>query len=285
MEGIITRANFKDMRVKHHISQADIAKRAGISKGCISDFETKNTGRLTDHIETRKDNEAMIIRALTDMIDEGFRSDLMRGEVMINTKGNYVKAHVMAEDPNDEYLTLMNNIKKYISLNNITCKEFCDMVGVSKRIFEINFNKGRKVTDRFKEKLEKATGWKYEDMISGRINEEDVKMSWIPAPSQKYVKDSETNIFKKYKEVEAITEEKPKEKPEEKSTEAIETFKINIEPKKETECEAKEVQSDSKEINPKYIFENGKCYKEYDVVITKHMMTEISKEEFMKAIN
>lgn len=190
----IDRGNFRQVRLDHAINQQDIAKRAHVSKSTVCHYESRNTGRLGSHVEVRNDTEKMILRALVDLINEGFESINVRGGKLmgsvagtgmstcpkIKSGNNKGKKVFIFSDGDDEYSIFMNNIKHYLQDNDIRIKEFCELIGANKRIFEIGFNKGKKVSDGLKKKIFDATGWTYEQILSGAINKEGNEM-YIPA--------------------------------------------------------------------------------------------------------
>ena len=191
----IDRGNFRQIRLDHAINQQDIAARAHVSKSTVCHYESHNTGKIETHIEVRRDCEKMILRALVDLINEGFEStDVRGGKLMGSVAGTGMstcpglrkgtnkvpKKEFIFSDGDDEYSIFMNNIKHYLQDNDIRTREFCELIGANKRIFEIGFNKGKKVSDLLKKKIFDATGWTYEQILSGAINKEGDKM-YIPA--------------------------------------------------------------------------------------------------------
>lgn len=191
----IDRGNFRQVRLDHAINQQDIAKRAHVSKSTVCHYESRNTGKLEDHVEVKSDTEKMILRALVDLINEGFKSIDVRGGKLMGSvaktgmstcprskSGNGIvpKKEFVLSGEDDEHLIFIDNIKKYLIANDIRTKEFCELIGANKRIFEIGFNRGKPVSEGLKKKIFDATGWKYEDILSGAINKEGNEM-YIPA--------------------------------------------------------------------------------------------------------
>ena len=195
MDCILTRSNFKEMRMKYHINQKDIAKRANVSHACVNRFENKNTGKYFDHVETTKPYELMILRALEDMIDEGYSSEAMHGGV--KNGGKIMGRLNILDNPSTEYSTIINNIKIWLKNNNVSQKEFLDLCGLSGRVFETKVieKRGAHMSEYTKNKIEEATGWKYADILSGAINKEETKMSYIPA--KKFVDNEDKTIDEK----------------------------------------------------------------------------------------
>lgn len=203
---IIDRSNFREVRTQHHISQLDLALKAGVSKSTISTYETKNTSKYSrEHVDTKPETEKALISTLKSMIDNGYRSTFIKSgrptnkELEENYGGRCIRRNertiFLVEGENiSDYFKCINNIKKYCLYNGISLKDFANMIGVSKRIFEYNFNKYRVCfSERLKDLITKATGWTYEDILTGRINKGGEVMNWIPA---KKVSDEELSDVK-----------------------------------------------------------------------------------------
>lgn len=284
----VDRANFRQVRLDHRINQQDIAKRAHVSKSTVCHYESRNTGRLGSHIEIRKDNERMILRALVDMINEGFKSiDVRGGKLMGSVAGTGMstspalregKVNLSLSGEDDEHLIFIDNIRKWLMTNNITIKEFCKFVGANRRILEIDFNRGKPVSEVLKKKIFDATGWRYEDILSGKINEGGEKMKDLETVGEVFDKlDKKTKDYV-YKEVDdainkTLTEEQERYLKQDHKA-ALEAWEKSL-----------GLTGESKETNTRYIYQDGKCFKECDIVTTKHVCIEITRDEFMEGIS
>ena len=255
----ISRHNFKQQRECYSITVKEIADICNLSPQTVINFE-KGSGKYTDTM-SRDYNSDMMINTLRSLI-EG-KLDAMKAR-QLNAISNEVKNDIPVKkeehtkedkrvirtgvfaDSNVPRQKLVDYIKSYCKHNSISTIDFCRMCKINQMFCAPSSAKrdGREfVGIGTLEKVLSATGWKEEQILDGF--KPDIPEKKAPDPVVK---------------------------------ECNEVISFN------SGAKLADLNTANRTItNVKYICENGKFYKEYDVIT--HMKLDISRDTFLKEIS
>lgn len=255
----ISRHNFKQQRECYSITVKEIADICNLSPQTVINFE-KGSGKYTDTM-SRDYNSDMMINTLTSLI-EG-KLDAMKAK-QLNAISNEIKnatpvkkeEHIKKDkkvvrggpfaDSKIPRQKLVSYIKDYCKYNGIGTLDFCSMCKINQVFCSPSAAKRDKrefVSVGTLEKVLSATGWKEEQILDGF--KPDIQEKKAPDPVVK---------------------------------ECNEVISSN------GGAKLADLNSTNRTItNVKYICENGKFYKEYDVIT--HMKLDISKDTFLKEVS
>lgn len=264
---VIERSNFAQNRKSYGITLKEIADKSKISPSVISNYENY-TGQYTQ-TRIRDDNERAIVRALKELIqnkiDETFivpiikkedKGDMVANEITLDELVKETKAKEISATkkfyPGYNKASIVKDLRDYCRSNAITMTEFCKMCGVAHSTMTPSSIKvASTLSENVLLKICKATGWDIERFSKYYVGDKDV----APIPKEK-------------KEEPIITPVTQETKDTLKKNKIIEEL-----PERVGEIKDK-----------KYTFQDGKFYEEYIVVIEQHIRKEISRTEFLSAV-
>lgn len=256
----ISRHNFKQQRECYNITVKEIADICNLSPQTVINFE-KGSGKYTDTM-SRDYNSDMMINTLTSLI-EG-KLDAMKAR-QLNAISNEIKKEEPDEKEKKKKLSgvfeetdiarddVVNYIRSYCRYNNIAMDEFCSMCKINRTFCSPSAMKRDSKYMRIGTltKIFEATGW----------TKEMIKAGFNP--------DTQSKKLEKKVEVAA---------PDPVVKECNEVISSN------GGAKLADLNTTNRTItNVKYVCENGKFYKEYDVIT--HMKLDISRDTFLKEIS
>lgn len=249
----ISRNNFKQQRECYNITVKEIADICNLSPQTVINFE-KGSGKYTDTM-SRDYNSDMMIGTLTSLIES--KLDDMKArhfEAITAVDSSKVddpkkevpekKPYVRRNQSDVKRKDLVNYIRAYCEYNKIPLQEFCVMCKINTLYTSPSQERNA------------ASEYASRTVLSKVVN----ATGW----TSKQIKEG----FKP-------DEEKP-------------AFKLKLVDKKETDIPKhgdlvkKSTDVEKNVTNVRYICENGKFYKEYDII--SHVSKEITMEDFMKEV-
>lgn len=258
----INRSNFKQQRQCYNITVKEIADICNLSSQTVLNFE-KSSGKYTD-TNARDYNSDMMCQTLESLITrklDEIKANNLKAVVEHKETVDISKAEVPEKKPvrrNQSEVKredLVNYIRAYCEHNRIPMKEFCAMCKIS-TVYMCPSTKRNAATEYASitvlSKVVNATGWTTKQIKEGFKPEEK------PAFKLKLVDKKETDIPKHGDIVK-------------KSDDNGGARLSNLNTTNRTIT------------NVKYVCENGKFYKEYDVIT--HMKLDISRDDFLKEIS
>lgn len=262
----ISRHNFKQQRECYNITVKEIADICNLSPQTVINFE-KGSGKYTDTMSRDYNSdmmcqtlESLIIKQLDGIRVKNLKSvieetkpvkkeDLLKKERK-HLGGLYAETDILRTQ-------MVDYIRSYCKHNAIACDEFCSMCKINRAYTTPSASKreGKYVTIGVFNKITAATGWTKEQILSGFKPEKEMafklklvdKENDTPAP---------TDVYK----------------------ECTDVIRSNGGARLSTVSNTNQTIS-----NVKYICEDGKFYKEYDVI--RHVVVDISKEDFLKEVS
>lgn len=254
----ISRHNFKQQRECYSITVKEIADICNLSPQTVINFE-KGSGKYTDTM-SRDYNSDMMINTLRSLI-EG-KLDAMKAK-QLNAISNEIKKEEQtnkkkfggAFDETDIARDdVVNYIRNYCRYNKIAIDEFCGMCKINRQFCSPSSAKiysSKYIRIGTLNRILEATGW----------TKEMIKAGFNPDVQSK----------KPEKKVEAVT-------PDPVVKECNEIISSN------GGAKLADLNTTNRTItNVKYVCENGKFYKEYDVIT--HMKLDISRDTFLKEVS
>lgn len=245
----ISRHNFKQQRECYNITVKEIADICNLSPQTVINFE-KGSGKYTDTM-SRDYNSDMMIGTLTSLIES--KLDVMKARQLEAITNNVKKEEPIKkekkrlggiyEETDIPREKVVEYVIAYCKYNDIPCMEFCAMCKIN-RMFTAPSSAKRD---------------KYYITI-GVLNRILNATGW-----------TKEQILEGFK---------PEEKP---------AFKLKLVDKKETDIPKhgdlvkKSTDVEKNVTNVRYICENGKFYKEYDII--SHVSKEITMEDFIKEVS
>lgn len=246
----ISRHNFKQQRECYSITVKEIADICNLSPQTVINFE-KGSGKYTDTM-SRDYNSDMMINTLTSLI-EG-KLDAMKAK-QLNAISNEIKNTPVKKEKKHRggiyketdilREDLVNYICEYCRHNSIAINEFCSMCKINRAFCSPSSAKRdiKYVRVCVLERVLNTTGWT-KDMIRAGFKP-DIKEKKAPDPVVK---------------------------------ECNEVISSN------GGAKLADLSTTNRTItNVKYVCENGKFYKEYDVIT--HMKLDISRDTFLKEVS
>lgn len=247
----INRSNFKQQRQCYNITVKEIADICNLSSQTVLNFE-KSSGKYTD-TNARDYNSDMMCQTLESLISRKL-DDLKANNLKAITEHKETVDISKAEVPEKKPVRrnqsevkrkdLVNYIRAYCEYNKIPLQEFCSMCKIN--AVYTSPSQERNATSEYASIT----------VLSKVVN----ATGW----TMKQIKEG----FK------------PEEKP---------AFKLKLVDKKETDIPKhgdlvkKSTDVEKNVTNVRYICENGKFYKEYDII--SHVSKEITMEDFMKEVS
>lgn len=264
----ISRHNFKQQRQCYNITVKEIADICNLSPQTVINFE-KSSGKYTD-TNARDYNSDMMCQTLDSLITRKL-DDL---------KANNLKAVDISkvDDPKKEVpekkpvkhrnqsevkrKDLVNYIRAYCEYNKIPLQEFCSMCKINAVYTSPSQERcasSEYASNTVLSKVINATGWSTKQIKDGFKPDEERS-----AFKLKLVDKKETDI--------------PKHGDLVKKSDDTDVISYN------GGAKLADLNTTNRTItNVKYICENGKFYKEYDVIT--HMKLDISRDTFLKEIS
>ncbi|MBO7450934.1 MAG: helix-turn-helix transcriptional regulator [Clostridiales bacterium] len=189
---VVTRNNFKNMRMSYGIKLKDISQKCGVSESCINNFEN-STGSYMD-TNARDYNKSKICRTLQEMIESKILNlyDVPeKEEKKVEAKEKRKLGGLLAESDIPRK-TLCDYIIAYCKHNTISTGEFCKMCKINAVYTSPSAGKGQVyATVGTLDKILGATGWTKEQIMAGFKTED------IPKPVVKEeapVKEDRRNV-------------------------------------------------------------------------------------------
>lgn len=264
----ISRHNFKQQRQCYNITVKEIADICNLSSQTVLNFE-KSSGKYTD-TNARDYNSDMMCQTLESLITrklDEIKANNLKAVVEHKETVDISKAEVPEKKPvrrNQSEVKrkdLVNYIRAYCEYNKIPLQEFCSMCKIN--AVYTSPSQERNATSEYASitvlsKVVNATGWTMKQIKEGFKPEEK------PAFKLKLVDKKEPDI--------------PKHGDLVKKSDDTDVIANN------GGAKLSNLNTTNRTItNVKYICENGKFYKEYDVIT--HMHLEISREAFLKEVS
>lgn len=264
----INRSNFKQQRQCYNITVKEIADICNLSSQTVLNFE-KSSGKYTD-TNARDYNSDMMCQTLESLITrklDDLRANNLKAVVEHKETVDISKTEVPEKKPvrrNQSEVKrkdLVNYIRAYCEYNKIPLQEFCSMCKIN--AVYTSPSQERNATSEYASitvlsKVVNATGWTTKQIKEGFKPEEK------PAFKLKLVDKKETDI--------------PKHGDLVKKSDDTDVIAHN------GGAKLANLNSTNRTItNVKYVCENGKFYKEYDVIT--HMKLDISRDDFLKEIS
>lgn len=261
----ISRHNFKQQRECYSITVKEIADICNLSPQTVINFE-KGSGKYTDTM-SRDYNSDMMIGTLRSLIEGKLDAMKMRQleaitnnvkkEESIKKEKKYGGIYEETDIPREK---VVEYIKAYCKHNKIPYTEFCAMCKIN-RMFTAPSSAKRDryyITIGVLNKILNATGWTKEQILEGFKPEEK------PAFNLKLVDKKEPDI--------------PRHGDLVKKSDDTDVIAHN------GGAKLADLNSTNRTItNVKYVCEDGKFYKEYDVIT--HMKLDISRDDFLKEVS
>ena len=272
----INRSNFKQQRQCYNITVKEIADICNLAPQTVINFE-KGSGKYTDTM-SRDYNSDMMCQTLESLITKKLdeikvknlksvieevksvkKEDLLKKEHK-RLGGLYAETDILRTQ-------MVDYIRSYCKHNAIACDEFCSMCKINRAYTTPSASKreGKYVTIGVFNKITAATGWTKEQILAGfkpekemafKLKLVDKKENDIPKHGDLVKKSDDTDVYK----------------------ECTDVIRSNGGARLSTVSNTNQTIS-----NVKYICENGKFYKEYDVI--RHVVVDISKEDFLKEVS
>ena len=251
----INRSNFKQQRECYSITVKEIADICNLSPQTVINFE-KGSGKYTDTM-SRDYNSDMMINTLRSLIEgkldamKAKQLEIVAKEVKNTTPVKKEKKRLggIYEETDILREDLVNYIRGYCRHNSIAMDEFCSMCKINRVFCSPSSAKrdSKYVRVCVLNKVLNTTGWT-KDMIRAGFKPD-------------------------------IQEKKPEKKvPDPVVKECNEVISSN------GGAKLSDLSTTNRTItNVKYICENGKFYKEYDVIT--HMHLDISRDTFLKEVS
>lgn len=264
----INRSNFKQQRQCYNITVKEIADICNLSSQTVLNFE-KSSGKYTD-TNARDYNSDMMCQTLESLITrklDEIKANNLKAVVEHKETVDISKAEVPEKKPvrrnqsDVKRKDLVNYIRAYCEYNKIPLQEFCSMCKIN--AVYTSPSQERNATSEYASitvlsKVVNATGWTTKQIKEGFKPEEK------PAFKLKLVDKKETDI--------------PKHGDLVKKSDDTDVIANN------GGAKLSNLNTTNRTItNVKYICENGKFYKDYDVIT--HMNLEISREAFLKEVS
>ena len=270
----INRSNFKQQRQCYNITVKEIADICNLSPQTVINFE-KGSGKYTDTM-SRDYNSDMMCQTLESLITKQLDNIKVRNLKSVTEEIKPVKKENVSSkkrlggifaDTDIPRQAVVDYIKAYCSYNKISANEFCGMCKINRMYTAPSSAKrdGYYITVGILNRILDATGWTKEQILAGFKPEEksafklklvDKKETDIPKHGDLVKKSYDTDVYK----------------------ECTDVIRSNGGARLSTVSNTNQTIS-----NVKYICENGKFYKEYDVI--RHVVVDISKEDFLKEVS
>lgn len=170
----VTQRNFKHLREQYGVKLKDIADVCNLSQQTVNSFE-KCKGEYTQ-INARSYNGDMMINALQSIIN----NKNIKENTPMEKEVKHKKYNRLTDIDRSTFLIYLNS---YLTDNNITMAEFCNMCELSTAQFENWYiERNPKLSNSAVRHISNATGWSYTDIKSGNfINTKGEKpMSYVP---------------------------------------------------------------------------------------------------------
>ena len=262
----INRSNFKQQRQCYNITVKEIADICTLSPQTIINFE-KGSGKYTDTMSRDYNSDMMcqtldslITRKLDDLKANNLKAVVEHKETVDISKSEVPEKKPVARRNQSEVKRkdLVNYIRAYCEHNNIPLQEFCSMCKIN--AVYTSPSQERNATSEYASntvlsKVVNATGWTVKQIKAGFKPEKEMAFK-LKLVDKDPIESKSDDIFKESKDVIAHN----------------------------GGAKLANLNSTNRTItNVKYICENGKFYKEYDVIT--HMKLDISKEDFLKEVS
>lgn len=273
----ISRHNFKQQRQCYNITVKEIADICNLSPQTVINFE-KSSGKYTD-TNARDYNSDMMCQTLDSLITrklDDLKANNLKAVIEHKETVDISKAEVPEKKPikrrNQSEVKrkdLVNYIRAYCEYNKIPLQEFCSMCKINAVYTSPSQERcasSEYASNTVLSKVINATGWTIKQIENGFKPEEektafkmklaDKKKPDIPKHGDIVKKPDDSDVRKECTDV-AI------------SNGGAKLADLNTTNRTIT--------------NVKYVCENGKFYKEYDVIT--HMKLDISRDTFLKEIS